>query len=105
MEMDSDTLRPSHRDPDPDPDPEKTDDAPGVLPLEQEALLNRAERKVDLRLAPNLGGLYVFSLVDRNNFGGARVAGLDEATDLQVSNRSSIASMLFYVGYIILKLP
>lgn len=46
-----------------------------------------------MRLVPILGGLYLFSLIDRNNFGGARVAGLDEATELYVSNRASIASM------------
>ncbi|KAK6387119.1 hypothetical protein LTS17_000385 [Exophiala oligosperma] len=83
----------------------QTDDALEYLTPEQEALLERAMRKVDLRLVPILGGLYVFSLVDRNNFGGARVAGLDEATDLEVSNRSSIAILVFYVGYVIWMLP
>ncbi|KIW40499.1 hypothetical protein, variant 1 [Exophiala oligosperma] len=83
----------------------QTNDALEYLTPEQEALLGRAMRKVDLRLVPILGGLYVFSLVDRNNFGGARVAGLDEATDLEVSNRSSIAILVFYVGYVIWMLP
>lgn len=39
-----------------------------------------------------LGALYTLSLIDRTNIGGARISGLDEAVDLEISNRASIIS-------------
>lgn len=77
-----------------------------------------------MRLLPVLSALYTFALVDRTNLGSARIAGLDEATDLNVGNRVSITSeihlaasgflsrmliidqvLVFYVGYIIFEIP
>lgn len=36
--------------------------------------------------------MYTMALVDRTNLGSARIAGLDEATGLNVANRASITS-------------
>ena len=49
-------------------------------------------RKLDLRLVPILAAIYTMALVDRTNLGSARIAGLDEATGLDVGNRASITS-------------
>jgi hypothetical protein len=52
-------------------------------------LLHR--RKVDIRLLPITTAIYAFSLIDRTNYGGARIAGMDEALRLDVGERASIA--------------
>ena len=55
-------------------------------------LLN--SRKIDLRLLPILAAIYTFALIDRTNVGAARISGIDEALDLGVGNRVSIASKI-----------
>jgi hypothetical protein len=40
---------------------------------------------------PVVTAIYAFSLVDRTNYGGARIAGMDEALHLDVGNRASVA--------------
>lgn len=54
-----------------------------------------ARRKIDLRLVPILAAIYTMALVDRTNLGSARIAGLDEATGLNVGNHASITSEHF----------
>ncbi|RVX75299.1 hypothetical protein B0A52_00652 [Exophiala mesophila] len=71
----------------------------------EEARMNRLLWKIDLRIVPILGGLYVWCLIDRTNLGGARIAGIDEATGLSVGNRASIVILVFFIGYIIFELP
>jgi hypothetical protein len=45
----------------------------------------RLLRKLDIRLLPTVGILYLLSFLDRSNVGNARIEGL--ATDLNMSRR------------------
>ncbi|EXJ61625.1 hypothetical protein A1O7_02054 [Cladophialophora yegresii CBS 114405] len=68
-------------------------------------LEKKVMRKVDWRLLPVVTAIYAFSLIDRTNYGGARIAGMDEALHLDVGNRASVALMILFVGYILFELP
>ncbi|EXJ61414.1 uncharacterized protein A1O5_11729 [Cladophialophora psammophila CBS 110553] len=68
-------------------------------------LEKRIKRKLDLRLLPILSAIYTMALVDRTNLGGARIAGMDEATGLDVGNRASVTILVFYIGYIVFEIP
>ncbi|KAK5045516.1 hypothetical protein LTR84_009134 [Exophiala bonariae] len=71
----------------------------------EQALVRQVLWKIDRRLIPILGGLYLWCLIDRSNLGGARIAGIDEAVGLNVGNRASIVILVFYLGYILFELP
>ncbi|KAK7036421.1 hypothetical protein VNI00_011618 [Paramarasmius palmivorus] len=60
---------------------------------------------VDLRILPLLALMYAFALIDRINLGSARVAGMGLALHLEVGDRYSIASCLYFVPYILLQIP
>jgi len=62
-------------------------------------------RLVDWRMLPLLGMLYAVALIDRTNLGIARTAGMGQDLKLQIGNRYSIVSCLYFVPYIILQLP
>ncbi|KAJ2919769.1 hypothetical protein MD484_g670, partial [Candolleomyces efflorescens] len=62
-------------------------------------------RMVDWRMLPLLGLLYAVALVDRANLGIARTAGMGTDLELGVGERYSIASMIYFVPYIILQVP
>ncbi|RXW19666.1 hypothetical protein EST38_g6179 [Candolleomyces aberdarensis] len=62
-------------------------------------------RMVDWRMLPLLGLLYAVALVDRANLGIARTAGMGDDLELGAGERYSIASMIYFVPYIILQVP
>ncbi|KAF2098495.1 MFS general substrate transporter [Rhizodiscina lignyota] len=76
-------------------------DALAELP-EKEA--RRILRKVDYRLVPLLGILYLVAFVDRSNIGNAKVAGLTE--DLHMSGPNyNVALTVFFVSYGFFEVP
>ncbi|CAO3685517.1 unnamed protein product [Rhizopus stolonifer] len=60
--------------------------------------------KLDLRIIPFLGLLYLCSFLDRVNIGNAKLAGI--TTDLNISATDyNIALSIFFIGYIIFEVP
>ncbi|KAI8086542.1 major facilitator superfamily domain-containing protein [Halteromyces radiatus] len=60
--------------------------------------------KLDLRIVPWLGVLYLCSFLDRVNIGNAKLAGLQ--ADLKVSDDVyNWALSIFFIGYIIFEIP
>ncbi|KAG1157825.1 hypothetical protein G6F36_014212 [Rhizopus arrhizus] len=69
-------------------------------PSESRALL----WKLDLRIIPLIGALYLCSFLDRVNIGNARLAGL--TTDLNISpNAYNAALSIFFAGYVLFEVP
>ncbi|KAF9259708.1 MFS general substrate transporter [Marasmius fiardii PR-910] len=62
-------------------------------------------RYIDFRILPILSLAYSFSLIDRTNLGAAMVAGLADDLKLQVGNRYSIITVLYFVPYVLLEVP
>ncbi|KAF8894002.1 major facilitator superfamily domain-containing protein [Infundibulicybe gibba] len=62
-------------------------------------------RHVDWRMLPFLGLLYAVALIDRTNLGIARIVGMGRDLNLQVGERYSIVSCLYFVPYILLQIP
>ncbi|TFK29439.1 MFS general substrate transporter [Coprinopsis marcescibilis] len=62
-------------------------------------------RMVDWRMLPLLGLLYAVALIDRTNLGIARTAGMQQDLRLDIGDRYSIASMIYFVPYIIFQIP
>ena len=54
-------------------------------------------RKIDFRLLPILSLLYTMCFIDRSSMGAARISGIDDALDLTVGSRVSIARESFTV--------
>lgn len=54
--------------------------------------LHRLRRKCDIRVVPIMAAMYTMALIDRTNLGSARIAGLDQATGLNLSNNASVTS-------------
>lgn len=69
------------------------------------AYIRKTIRRVDLRLLPILGALYAFSLIDRSNLSLARVVGAEVELQLNVGERYSITTLLFFIPYILLEIP
>ncbi|ESK97356.1 high-affinity nicotinic acid transporter [Moniliophthora roreri MCA 2997] len=65
----------------------------------------RCRLYIDFRVLPLLAVMYSFALIDRINLGSARVAGMGNALHLEVGERYSIASCLYFVPYILLQIP
>ncbi|KAK1992160.1 MFS general substrate transporter [Colletotrichum falcatum] len=61
-------------------------------------------RKIDYRLIPIMGLLYLLSHIDRGNIGNAKIEGMDKDLGL-VGNQYNIASTIFFVPYIIFEIP
>ncbi|KAK4516656.1 uncharacterized protein ATC70_011633 [Mucor velutinosus] len=60
--------------------------------------------KLDLRIIPFLGLLYLCSFLDRVNIGNAKLAGITK--DLSISATDyNIALSIFFIGYIIFEVP
>ncbi|KXN87485.1 hypothetical protein AN958_08790, partial [Leucoagaricus sp. SymC.cos] len=60
---------------------------------------------VDFRILPLLAFIYSFCLIDRINMGAAVTAGMGAELKLLVDNRYNIASMIYFVPYVIFQLP
>ncbi|KAI9263410.1 major facilitator superfamily domain-containing protein [Phascolomyces articulosus] len=60
--------------------------------------------KLDLRIIPYVGVLYLCSFLDRVNIGNAKVAGLTE--DISITDSEyNWALSIFFIGYIIFEVP
>ncbi|KAH6903110.1 major facilitator superfamily domain-containing protein [Coprinopsis sp. MPI-PUGE-AT-0042] len=68
-------------------------------------LVSRTLRMVDWRMLPLLGLLYAVALIDRTNMGIARTSGMLEDLRLDIGDRYSIASMIYFIPYTILQIP
>ena len=64
----------------------------------------RALRKVDYRLIPLLGFLYLIAFVDRSNIGNAKIAGLEDDLNLE-GLRYNTAVTMFFVSYGLFEVP
>ena len=64
----------------------------------------RALRKVDYRLIPILGFLYLIAFVDRSNIGNAKIAGLEDDLNLE-GLRYNVAVTMFFVTYGLFEVP
>ncbi|KAF8161231.1 major facilitator superfamily domain-containing protein [Crassisporium funariophilum] len=62
-------------------------------------------RLIDWRMLPLLGLLYAIALIDRTNLGIARTAGMEVDLKLYIGERYSIASMIYFIPYILLQIP
>ncbi|WYZ46813.1 hypothetical protein EsH8_IX_001038 [Colletotrichum jinshuiense] len=73
----------------------------GFTPEEQRAII----RRVDRRLVVTVGAMYCVSLMDRTNLSAAAIAGMTKELSLYLYNRYNIASLLFFIPYIIFQPP
>lgn len=72
------------------------------------ALIKRTVRKADWRLIPMLSAMYCISLIDRSNLSIARSANdsvMNKQLHLDKGNHYSIATLVFFIAYIILEIP
>jgi len=65
----------------------------------------RIIRRIDRRLVVTVGAMYCVSLMDRTNLSAAAIAGMTKELSLYLDDRYSIASLLFFVPYIIFQPP
>ncbi|KAM0539825.1 hypothetical protein ACHAO7_011791, partial [Fusarium culmorum] len=82
-----------------DSPPDLSDEADTVsteVPVNEKALL----RKLDLRLLPAVGILYLLSFLDRSNVGNARIEGMID--DLHMSGNEYLTGLtLYFIGYVL----
>ncbi|KAG7288419.1 hypothetical protein NEMBOFW57_004769 [Staphylotrichum longicolle] len=61
-------------------------------------------RKIDWRLLPAVGILYLLSFLDRSNVGNARIEGL--ADDLHMTGNQYLTGLtLYFIGYVLFEIP
>ncbi|KAI0110693.1 MFS general substrate transporter [Hypoxylon sp. NC0597] len=61
-------------------------------------------RKLDLRLLPAVGVLYLLSFLDRSNVGNARIEGL--LSDVHMTGNQYLTGLtLYFVGYVLFEIP
>ncbi|KAK9767634.1 hypothetical protein K7432_002441 [Basidiobolus ranarum] len=61
-------------------------------------------KKMDWRVLPYAGLIYLFFVLDRGNVGCARLAGIE--TDLHLSpSQYSMCLSVFYIGYVVCEIP
>lgn len=63
-----------------------------------DAVLQRALRKVDYHLIPPLAILYLFSYLDRGSLANASIFGLKEDLGLSPSQYNLVATVFFFVS-------
>lgn len=71
-------------------------------------VLKKLVRKIDWHIIPILSAMYCISLIDRTNLSMARSVNekkMNTELGLNVGDRYSIATMIFYIPYIILEIP
>ncbi|KAJ2562834.1 hypothetical protein GGH95_004644, partial [Coemansia sp. RSA 1836] len=71
---------------------------------EERRLVRSYVRKADLHLLPPAFVMYFFAIIDRNNIGNAKVAGMDVELGLQGSQFNWIVSAFFFT-YIFFEIP
>ncbi|KAJ7686519.1 major facilitator superfamily domain-containing protein [Mycena rosella] len=67
--------------------------------------LRPPRRSVDLHIIPIVSLIYSFALIDRINLGAARTAGMGPALHLEIGERFSIATVMYFIPYILLQIP
>ncbi|CCT75398.1 related to PUTATIVE TARTRATE TRANSPORTER [Fusarium fujikuroi IMI 58289] len=61
-------------------------------------------RKLDLKLLPAVGILYLLSFLDRSNVGNARIEGMID--DLHMSGNEYLTGLtLYFIGYVLFEIP
>ena|ERR1700753_1430440 len=65
----------------------------------------RILRKVDYRLIPLLGFLYLIAFIDRSNIGNAKIAGLEDNFNLLDGLRYNVAVTMFFISYALFEVP
>ncbi|KXJ87595.1 major facilitator superfamily domain-containing protein [Microdochium bolleyi] len=81
--------------------PDESDVDHGDHPVVNEKKLLR---KIDLRLLPAVGVLYLLSFLDRSNVGNARIEGL--LIDLSMTGEEYLTGLtLYFVGYVLFEIP
>ncbi|KAJ6589874.1 major facilitator superfamily domain-containing protein [Mycena vulgaris] len=79
---------------------------PQLEPVDEKAHYERRTmRSVDLHIIPIVSLLYSFALIDRINLGAARTAGMGPALHLEIGARFSIATVMYFIPYILLQIP
>ncbi|KAI9704059.1 MAG: hypothetical protein M1820_005681 [Bogoriella megaspora] len=73
----------------------------GFTPAEQKAII----RRIDYRLVTTVGCMYCVSLMDRTNLGNANIAGMKKDLELAVGFRYSIATLVFFIPYVLFQPP
>ncbi|OQU98762.1 hypothetical protein CLAIMM_04495 isoform 3 [Cladophialophora immunda] len=79
-------------------------DADQVEPQYDQKEVQRILRKVDYRLIPLLGVLYLLAYIDRSNIGNAKIAGMYEDLELY-GMRYNTALTVFFVPYALFEVP
>ena len=73
----------------------------GIVPPSDLSFTQKEEdavhRKIDKRLLPLVFVLYSFSVLDRSNLGNAKLAGLEDAIDLEGWNYNWLGT-IFYIA-------
>ncbi|KAI3391600.1 hypothetical protein diail_7058 [Diaporthe ilicicola] len=87
---------------------EKQTASPGSTSDNEEAGASLNEgallRKIDLRLLPAVGILYLLSFLDRSNVANARIEGL--ADDLGMTGNQYLTGLtLYFIGYVLFEIP
>ncbi|CEJ90277.1 Putative MFS general substrate transporter [[Torrubiella] hemipterigena] len=68
--------------------------------INEKALL----RKLDARLLPAVGILYLLSFLDRSNVGNARIEGL--ITDINITGNQYLTGLtVYFIGYVLFEIP
>ncbi|KAF8168455.1 high-affinity nicotinic acid transporter [Crassisporium funariophilum] len=80
-------------------------DAPALDAHYDPAFVRKTIRLIDWRMLPLLGLLYSVALIDRVNLGAARTAGMEKDLKLNIGERYSIASMIYFIPYTLLQIP
>ncbi|EHA50345.1 hypothetical protein MGG_03298 [Pyricularia oryzae 70-15] len=65
----------------------------------------KIKRRMDLRIVTTLGFMYCVSLMDRTNLGAASIAGMDRELRLDVGDRYSIITLVFFITYTLFQPP
>jgi MFS family permease len=65
----------------------------------------RILRRIDLRLVLTVGFMYCVSLMDRTNLSAANIAGMSKALGLEIGERYSIITLVFFTTYVVFQFP
>ncbi|KAF2187325.1 MFS general substrate transporter [Zopfia rhizophila CBS 207.26] len=70
-----------------------------------EKRVKRIIRKVDFRMVPILGLLYMWALIDRVNLPVIQIAGMAKELGTNQGNRYTLITMIFFITYILFDYP
>ncbi|KAL9947427.1 hypothetical protein ACHAO3_005368 [Verticillium nonalfalfae] len=83
---------------------EKPSDIVHALEIEHGIKEKALIRKIDYKLLPALGLLYLLSFLDRSNVGNARIEGM--TSDLGISGNEYLTGLtMYFIGYVIFEIP